>query len=304
MKPHHVSSKANADLRSLSTTSSIEMHDMRAYSPSHEPLNDSPRFHDDDFLKSPKNLHISKWRTYSAIAALPFALAPIVVLAAAAEVASQSYIRGRECYPNGRWKEAAGATWRIMDSSYFFTPNLSFGDMTFSQVKVIDVSWDLVAGRGGQLLLAWVNYTVFNEWLVYHMEKHPTSYKMYMALAFRTTSVPTLGVLGKEFLAFGERSWNRLFRWLGVLCMLLGTVYVLAFPTLMGAMTGYITTFKPYIEDINGNLVAWNETAKVIYVINDAERLADTFAKQLVVTVTDGDSEVLQAIENCTCFPS
>jgi hypothetical protein len=73
--------------------------------------------------------------------------------------------------------------------------------MIFTQVKVIDVMWDLLVGRGGQLLLAYVNCRVFNEWLLYYMEMHLTSYKMYMSIAFETTSLGTLGVLGKEFLA-------------------------------------------------------------------------------------------------------
>ncbi|KAF2851755.1 hypothetical protein T440DRAFT_374527, partial [Plenodomus tracheiphilus IPT5] len=109
------------------------------------------------------------WRTTFIVLAVPLALSLIVTLAAAAEMVSQQYILGRDCYPNGMWKEQPGATWRIMDSSYFFTPNLSFGTFTFTQVKVVDVAWDLIVGRGGQMLLAWVNYRVFNEWLVYHM---------------------------------------------------------------------------------------------------------------------------------------
>jgi hypothetical protein len=184
-----------------------------------------------------EKLNTFPWKTSLAITSLPVALALIIGLATTAERASLNYILPRDCYPNGLWKEAAGATWRIMDSSYFFTPNLSFGSMTFTQVKVIDIAWDLLIGRGGQLLLAYVNYRVFNEWVVYHMEMHLTSYKMYTAVAFQTTSLGTLGVLGKEFLAFGKQSWKRFFRWLALLSMLISTLYVLAFPTLMAAVS-------------------------------------------------------------------
>jgi hypothetical protein len=237
------------------------------------------------------------WRVTVVVLALPLALAGIVVLAAAAETASQSYIRGRDCYPNGLWKEADGATWRIMDSSYFFTPNLSFGALAFTQVKVIDIAWDLVIGRGGQLLLAWANYRVFNEWLVYHMEMHHTSYKLYAALAFETTTLGTLGVLAKEFLAFGAGTWKRLFRWLAIFSMLLSTFYVIAFPTLMAAMTGYIATYNPYIEDFDHNLLAWSQAKQVAYIINDAHRL-DGFNGPLIAT-TD-DAPLIHAIRNCT----
>ncbi|KAI4669570.1 uncharacterized protein J4E79_001615 [Alternaria viburni] len=225
------------------------------------------------------------WRVTGVLLAIPLALACIVGLAAAAETVSQGYIMGRDCYPNGLWKEATGATWRIMDSSYFFTPNLSFGALTFTQVKVIDVAWDLIIGRGGQLLLAWVNYRVFNEWLVYHMEMHHTSYKLYAAVAFETTTMATLGVLGKEFLAYGAGTWKRFFRWLAILSMLLSTLYVIAFPTLMAAMTGYITTYKPYIEDIDGNLMEWSKAKDVAYIIQDADRVG--LKAPLIVTADD-----------------
>ncbi|KAF1849331.1 uncharacterized protein K460DRAFT_331184 [Cucurbitaria berberidis CBS 394.84] len=225
------------------------------------------------------------WRTFFIVLTLPLALAPIVTLAAAAETASRNYIQGRDCYPNGSWKEADGATWRIMDSSYFFTPNLSFGAFSFTQVKVIDIAWDLIIGRGGQMLLAYVNYRVFNEWLVYHMELHLTSYKMYAAVAFETTTMRTLGVLGKEFLAFGKGTWRRFFRWLAMLSMIISTIYVLSFPTLMAALTGYITTNEPYLQNYERNLIEWSQIERVVYVINDAGRIG--FDKPLVVTLQD-----------------
>ncbi|KAF2733838.1 hypothetical protein EJ04DRAFT_438279 [Polyplosphaeria fusca] len=228
------------------------------------------------------------WRSFIIVSLLPLSLAPIIVLSTAAEEASVGYLSNRDCYPNGMWSEMPGATWRIMDSSYFFTPNLSFGSMTFTAVKVIDIAWDLIVGRGGQLLLAWVNYRVFNEWLVYHMEQHLTSYKMYTAVAFETTSMATLGVLGKEFLAFGERSWLKFFRWLGVLCMFLSTLYVLSFPTLMSAMTGYITTYEAYVEDYDKNLIELNKFKWVILAIEDSHRIGD-YNKPLVATVDDPD---------------
>ena len=239
------------------------------------------------------------WKPFLIICLLLFAMSPIVVLARLAEQTSQNYLRNRDCYPNGLWKEQPGATWRIMDSSYFFTPNLSFGSMTFTQVKVIDIAWDLLVGRGGQLLLAWVNYRVFNEWLYFHMELHKTSYKMYTTIAFSTTSLAALGVLGKEFLAFGKGTWRRFFRWLGILCMLLSTIYVISFPTLMAAMTGYIATSEAYIKDTDGNLIEWNKVnnngRNIVGFINDAHRIG--WNNSLVCT--QNDTVLLAAIMDC-----
>ena len=257
---------------------------------------DSDRKGDHHGLTFWQRCQLFPWRTFAVIPSLPIALLPIVILATAAEEASVNYILGRDCYPNGLWKEASGATWRIMDSSYFFTPNLSFGAMTFTQVKVIDIAWDLCIGRGGQILLAYVNYRVFNEWLLYHMEMHLTSYKMYTAVAFQTTTISTLGVLGKEFLSFGKGTWKRFFRWLAMLCMLISTLYVLAFPTLMAAMTGYITTYEAYIEDNEHNLIEMRKIAGVRYIIHDSARIGN-YSNPLVVTVND--KSLLEAVKNC-----
>ncbi|KAJ4409330.1 hypothetical protein N0V91_002686 [Didymella pomorum] len=212
-------------------------------------------------------------------------------------MASQNYIRGRSCYPNGLWKEAAGATWRIMDSTYFFTPNLSFGNMTFTQVKVIDIAWDLLVGRGGQMGLAWVNWVVFNEWLVFHLERWDTSYKMYSTVALQTTSWTMLGVAAKEFLCFGEKSWARFFRWLAMFSMFISTLYVLAFPTLMAAMTGYITTYEPYFEDNNHNLVEWRKLDEIVRTI-EAGGLSLGFDED-TVQVTAKDEELVRTLDDC-----
>ncbi|KAF2822278.1 hypothetical protein CC86DRAFT_458744 [Ophiobolus disseminans] len=225
------------------------------------------------------------YRTTLIILLLPLALTPVITLSVAAEVASQSYIRGRDCYPNGLWKFSSTATWEIMDSSYFFTPNLSFGAMSFTQVKVIDVAWDLLVGRGGQLALAWVNWRVFNEWMVWHAEQHGTSWKMYAAVAFETTSLGTLGVLVKEFLSYGKGSWKRFFRWLGLVCMFFSTLYVLSFPTLMAAATGYIAKSEPYVGDYDGNLITFGKVDAVQYVVNDAGRVG--YDRPLVVGARD-----------------
>lgn len=263
--------------------------------PDSDPDASSPEFKRVTSFRS--KLHGFPWRIFLITSLLPLSLAPIVLLASIAETASQNYIRGRACYPNGLWKEAAGATWRIMDSTYFFTPNLSFGAMTFTQVKVIDIAWDLMVGRGLQMALAWVNWTVFNEWVVYHAERWRTGYKMYTAVALQTTSWTMMGVAAKEFLCFGERTWARFFRWLAMFCIFISTLYVLAFPTLMAAMTGYITTYEPYLEDYDRNLIEWSKVEEVVAIVRDAERLGLGFEKPLVVVETD--REVFQAWTDC-----
>lgn len=82
-----------------------------------------------------------------------------------------------------------------------------------------------------------------------------------------------------------------------MLGMVLGTAYVLAFPTLMAAMTGYITTYEPYVEDQSGNLVAWNEKMPVQFMVQDAGRLGEGYVGPLVAV--RGDKELAHAVLNC-----
>ncbi len=146
------------------------------------------------------------------------------------------------------------------------------------------------------MMLAYVNYVVFNEWVMFHCERWRTSYKFFAAVAFETTSLTALGVLGKEFLAFGQMRWARFFRWLGVFCMAISTFYVLAFPTLMGAMTGYITTFEPYLEDYRGDFLEWGRSEEVVGVVEGADRVG--FGSEFV-RFTAGDEELRQAVDAC-----
>ncbi|EOA90293.1 uncharacterized protein SETTUDRAFT_146002 [Exserohilum turcica Et28A] len=119
---------------------------------------------------------------------------------------------------------------------------------------------------------------------------HFTSYKLYAAMAFETTTMGTLGVLAKEFLAFGEKTWGRLFRRLAILSMLLSTFYVLAFPTLMAAMTGYITTYEPYVQSYDYNLIEWYKVRCVRYIVHDAGRLSELgYSDGLIITEYDFD---------------
>jgi hypothetical protein len=252
----------------------------------------------------PQNLHKSKPKTKPnfplrpllTLLLLPLALAPIITLSSVAELASQSYIRGLDCYPNRAWKLSRSASWRIMDSSYMFTPNLSFGSMTFTQVKAIDVAWDLLVGRGGQVALAWVNWRVCGEWLAAHMERWHTGWRVYAALAFEANTLPTLGVLCTDMFAAtqgSKRTW--FWRRVAVLGIVLSTLYVLSFPTLMAAMTGYIAKSKPYVQDGQGNLIAFEKVERMVYGVQDAARVWSEGA----LVVGERDEEMRGAVENC-----
>lgn len=107
--------------------------------------------------------------------------------------------------------------------------------LSFAKAKLIDVVWDLVFGQGGRLLLAWISYDVFMDGLTRLMETSAVSYQLYASIVFETSSLAsTWCSLRAVFTARGWRG-QAFLAWFG-----LATLYVLGYPTLMSAATGYL----------------------------------------------------------------
>lgn len=107
--------------------------------------------------------------------------------------------------------------------------------LTFATAKFIDVVWDLVIGQGGRLLLAWISYVVFMDGLARLMEISAVSYQLYASIVFETFSLFSIWYSLRAVSAC--RGWrSRAFlTWFGF-----ATMYVLGYPTLMSAATGYL----------------------------------------------------------------
>ncbi|RAR06361.1 hypothetical protein DDE82_003431 [Stemphylium lycopersici] len=60
------------------------------------------------------------------------------------------------CLPDGRFA-VDPSMYRYFSGSGFFEITLGFGRMSFTQVKAIDVSWDILVGRGGQAIVAYIS---------------------------------------------------------------------------------------------------------------------------------------------------
>lgn len=56
--------------------------------------------------------------------------------------------------------------------------------------------------------------------------------------------------------------------------MIATMIYILAFPTLAGAMTGYTSVVAAYIPDVNdANMIRFDSFDAVIYVVHDGKRI-------------------------------
>ncbi|MCJ1266805.1 hypothetical protein MMC22_006690 [Lobaria immixta] len=118
-----------------------------------------------------------------------------------------------------------------------FTINLrSSMHFTFATAKGVDVMWDLFVGQGGRLLLAWISYIVFMDGLTRLLEASSVSYQLYATMVFDTTSLwSTWSTLKAIFTGHGWRG-RAFLAWFFV-----ASIYVLGFPALMSAATGYVS---------------------------------------------------------------
>ena len=66
------------------------------------------------------------------------------------------------------------------------------GHLSFTLVKVSDVSWNIVVGRGGQCLMAWICYHVYYACFIRIVEKVPIPYDLYKQLASGSPSITSI----------------------------------------------------------------------------------------------------------------
>lgn len=171
------------------------------------------------------------------------------------------------------------------DPRTIFAISLGFGSFEFTVAKGIDVAFDLIVGRGGQLLLSLIAYPVFTDMLLYSMETRSATYAYFSAIAFDTVSVSTMSQISKDLCRQpkGNRSLRTVLIPIG---LLLASVYILAFPTLASAATGYITSQDPVVPliDDEGTTASWpGEFRPCAYVIEDADRLPGLNSSQCIL---------------------
>jgi hypothetical protein len=125
----------------------------------------------------------------------------------------------------------------------FFVLDSTYGQLSFSRAKTVDVVWDILVGRGVQALAWWVTYVVFSDALLRVIERHPTSFEIFQRIALEGPSLHSLWTLFKGLWTGRSKRTKALFCY-----MLLATSYVLCIPMFMGAMTGYDSNTSSWID--------------------------------------------------------
>ena len=122
-------------------------------------------------------------------------------------VVGQTATEETGCAEDGRFilDPSTHTAWSTSDAFYI---TLGFGNLSFSTVKLIEVIWDVLIGRGLQAFLAFFTYKIITMSLARMMENGTAvSYTTLEALAFDQAS---LASVVKQFSGFNlKRGWSR-----------------------------------------------------------------------------------------------
>lgn len=100
--------------------------------------------------------------------------------------------------------------------------------------KTIDLAFNAIVGRGMQTVLGFVCYRLFNVTLMHITESHRLSYKLYASLALTPVQITSMKPTIKSLFTKLPGSVKFQMFWL-----LLTTVYLAFFPTLIDSISGY-----------------------------------------------------------------
>jgi hypothetical protein len=171
---------------------------------------------------------------------------PTIVVPTIIGVGGYFYIGSSLQWVSGCPSKDGGSLSRIF-STVFATSLAGVGPLSFVAAKGIDVAWDLIVGRGGQLVLFWIASCVYTAVLNQVLEATNVSHDLYISAAISSSS---LGVIR----ALVRRLFTTAAFWPKMCFMLYSALYVAGFPTLIAAMTSYIAMSVPMVETHNGTL--------------------------------------------------
>ena len=125
------------------------------------------------------------------------------------------------------------------------TPCLGY---SFTTVKMIDIAFDVLVGRLGQAALAATAYTTFRGAILSMMQQTEVGYDAFSAIAFKTGTLASLPALGKHAVSKSTAPRSTGYRWLFI-AMAFSTIYIIAVPTMVSAMSGYRSYYVPYVSN-------------------------------------------------------
>ncbi|KAF5506281.1 hypothetical protein CGCS363_v005435 [Colletotrichum siamense] len=177
-------------------------------------------------------------------------------------------------------------------ASGFFQITMAWGTMTFANAKFVDVAWDVVFGRGGQALLAWISWSIFSDYVTTSMEVSPVTYETFWTVFLDGS--PTFWstwYLMRDF----SRSHGLRSRF-AMVFMVVVAIFILLFPTLGSAMSGYQANSGAFIRGADGEMLKFSDFDMIAYIIHDGERV--NLTKDYPVTFARSNYDTEQLLGN------
>ncbi|KAK4220626.1 hypothetical protein QBC38DRAFT_176088 [Podospora fimiseda] len=152
----------------------------------------------------------------------------------------------------------------------FFEVTLKGGSLTFGQAKLVDVSWDLIIGRGGQALIVYVSWVTFRKYTAISAQRAPLTLSGFHE-SFIEPEPPVFRVF--TFLR-NLKLYNQLYPRCVKVFIAFTLVLTAVFPTIASAATGYTPKFQAYVQELHGNaFIKFSDFEIAVYEILDSSRL-------------------------------
>ncbi|KAJ4361735.1 hypothetical protein N0V95_001628 [Ascochyta clinopodiicola] len=140
-----------------------------------------------------------------------------------------------------------------------------------------------VVGRGGQGLLALLSWKTFVQYVTTSMEIQPVTFDTYRIIFLQNESL--ILAIPRIIRDFSRR--RGLHSRFAMVFIVLTMLFVLVFPTLGSAMTGYSGNVEAYVPDSAGNNILFSSFRPLYYVIHDGSRLNLTDEYEVLATQED-----------------
>lgn len=225
---------------------------------------------------------------------------------------------GSACMPDGSFSLYTG-NYSIWSSSGFFQITVGFGPLSFAQAKAIDICFDMVStrcdrwprterlysflavcvlantalqvvGRGGQVILTYISWRVFAYYFYKCMDSKPITYHSFVEIFIRReASLHGIQKISRDFFFSGPG--HRLRSWLAMIFIMFTMIFMLVWPTITSAMSGYTPALGSFIQDTNGSMYRYTSFMPLVYTIQDGSRI--NLEDQYRVTMWDADTSHL-----------
>lgn len=184
------------------------------------------------------------------------------------------------------------STSSIWDIVHPLDVSVAFGRLTLTEARMIDVSWDLLVGRGFQAVVGILVYRGFRLVIADALMDQPLTPKELLAVQYATASLSSL-------LTYIRGCWQTRLTQSRIgfhrFALLIVTVsYVLSLPTWLSAMTAYQTLLEPWLVYHNES-IWFSDMTPCAVSITDGGRVKGLQNN----TCVSAGSALWDAVKNC-----